>query len=303
MRAIVTMLRVPNLVIIALTFLVIRYFVFIPVYEIHSLVPGVTTLQFILMTTATILIAIAGYISNDYFDMLADRVNKPQKQIIRLYISERLAFSYAIFFSIVAAAIAIWFITETRIWITGLLLFTALFVVWWYAIKLKRSYLWGNLAVGCMSSGTIAMAWLSEIQSQNTDKTTEIISVIISAVILFAFLLTIIREIVKDIEDAEGDLLLNCRSLPIVKGIPATKKILNLLILLTFLLLIFSQITLISHSLPLTATWLAIFVEIPMIRFIINLKKAVKKTEFHELSTLVKWIMLGGISSLLTSLI
>ena len=82
MRTIFTMLRVPNLLIIAFTFLLLRHFVFIPAYKAYSIIPGMQSLHYMLMITSTILIAAAGYISNDYFDVATDLVNKPEKQYI-----------------------------------------------------------------------------------------------------------------------------------------------------------------------------------------------------------------------------
>ena len=87
MRTIFSMLRVPNLLIIALTFLLLRYLVFIPVYSGFSINPGMGSLHYMLMITATLLIAAAGYISNDYFDVITDRFNKPDKQYIGIHLS------------------------------------------------------------------------------------------------------------------------------------------------------------------------------------------------------------------------
>jgi 4-hydroxybenzoate polyprenyltransferase len=48
-----------------------------------------------------------------------------------------------------------------------------------------------------------------------------------------AFLTTLVREIIKDIEDIDGDKNLQCNTIPIFWGIPKTKIIIQLLILLT----------------------------------------------------------------------
>jgi len=145
------------------------------------------------------------------------------------------------------------------------------------------------------------MAWISEIQVQQLDGSTATTSLIVFGVSLFALLLTLIREIVKDTEDIEGDMLMKCKSLPIIKGIPTTRKVLVLLVIFTLFLLILAQIELIKNSFQLVAAWLFLFVELPLIGFIIKLKKAVEKADFHQLSVLVKWTMLGGISSLFIS--
>jgi len=294
------MLRVPNLLIIALTFLLLRYFVFIPVYSAFSITPGMGSLQYLLMITATIFIAAAGYISNDYFDVVTDNVNKPGKQYIGIKITAGTALSTAILFSFFASALGIWLASMMQSWLPALLLQIALAVVWWYAIKLKKSFLWGNIAVASMSAGTIVMAWVIEDQFlQISGEPFAIITGIIIAISIFAFLLHFLREIVKDMEDMEGDSLINCRSLPIVKGIPVTKTILIILALITLLLLFIAQIYLVQFSRIIAAVWLLICVEIPLLYFLKSLTAAKIKADYHQLSSLLKWIMLGGMGSII----
>jgi 4-hydroxybenzoate polyprenyltransferase len=300
MRTIFTMLRVPNLLIIALIFLLLRYLVFMPVYGSYSIVVGMGSLHYLLMVTSTMLIAAAGYISNDYFDVVTDQVNKPGKQYIGSKISAGTALSASVFFSILALVPGIWLTILMQSWLPALLLSMALAVTWWYALKLKKSLLWGNIAVAGMSAGTIAMAWLIEYQfSQVQGDPFRIITGIITAISIFAFLLSLLREIVKDIEDMEGDRLIYCKSLPIVKGVPFAKTILLILTGVTFLFLIIAQIYLLQFSRVIAVIWLLIFVEMPLLYFMKLLKMAHSKTDYHKLSTMLKWIMLGGIGTII----
>lgn len=300
MRAIVNMLRVPNLLIIALTFFLLRYLVFVPVYGYYGVVNNTGSQYFLIMVITTLLIAAAGYISNDYFDIVTDRVNKPEKLYIGKYISPGSALMTAILFSVISVASSAWLCVVLNSIIPGTLLLTALIVAWWYAIQLKKSFIWGNIAVSCMSAGTIAMAWVIEKQNLSvTGKATEIITLIIIAVSMFAFMLSVMREIVKDMEDMEGDRLINCRSLPIVKGVSTTKNVLFLIEVILLVLLIISQIILADYSAYLSILWLFMGVEIPLIYFSLLLKRAKTKTEFHQLSSFLKYIMLGGLLTLL----
>lgn len=300
MRTIFNMLRVPNLLIIAFTFLLLRYFVFIPVYVAYSIIPGMQSLHYMLMITSTVLIAAAGYISNDYFDVVTDQVNKPEKQYIGLQVKPGAALSTSVLFSLIAVTLGIWLSIITQSLLPALLLFTALTVAWSYALKLKKSLLWGNIAVAGMSAGTIAMAWLIENQSsQVPDEPFRIITCIISAISIFAFLLHFLREIVKDIEDMEGDSMINCRSLPIVKGIPFTKTMLIVFSGITLLFLVIAQIYLARYAKNIALVWLLICVQIPLLYFIKSLTKANTKANYHKLSTLLKWIMLGGMGSII----
>ena len=299
MRTIFNMLRVPNLLIIAFTFLLLRYFVFIPVYSAFSVTSGMGSLQYLLMITSTILIAGAGFVSNDYFDVITDRVNKPHKQYIGIKLKAGSALTIAILLSIVASFFAIWLAVLNRSVIPAILLTMALLVTWWYAMRLKKSFVWGNMAVAFMSAGTIAMAWIIENQiSQTPDQPFRLITGIIAAITIIALLLNFIREIVKDIEDIEGDKLINCRSLPIVKGIPFTKSIVFFLSCFTIILLIIVQSNLLNFSRLPAVIWLLVSAEIPLIYFLFALRKAEQKPDYHKLSTLLKLIMVGGIASI-----
>jgi 4-hydroxybenzoate polyprenyltransferase len=300
MRVIIKMLRVPNLLIIALTFCILRYLLFIPVLHSFLLSPGMTDLQFMIMVTATIIIAAAGYITNDYFDVMTDRVNKPEKQYIGNLVTPGSALVSALLLSCIAAALATWLSVNLKTVFPVTLLLIALAVTWWYAIQLKKSFLWGNIAVASLSAGTIAMAWLIEKHvSQVSGAPSGIITRIIVAISIFAFLLSLLREIVKDIEDMDGDRLINCKSLPIIKGISFTKTTLFSFTAITLLLLLIVQICLLRFSGFIAIAWLFLCVEIPLICFTVSLAKAQSKADFHKLSSLLKWIMVGGISAVI----
>jgi len=294
------MLRVPNLLIIALTFFLLRYLVFVPVYDFYGVVHDKGSLYFLVMVFTTVLIAASGYISNDYFDIVTDKVNKPEKQYIGTHVSPGSALTIAILFSILAISGSLWLCIILKSAIPGILLFTALIAAWWYAIQLKKSFIWGNIAVSCMSAGTIAMAWVIEKQNLIVpSKPSGIITLIIVAVSIFAFLLSVMREIVKDLEDMEGDRLINCRSLPIVKGVSTTKHVLILIEIILLGMLIITQIFLANFSAYLSILWLLAGVEIPLVYFSVLLKRATTKISFHQLSSFLKYIMLGGLLTLL----
>jgi 4-hydroxybenzoate polyprenyltransferase len=293
------MLRVLNLLMIACTFLLLRYLIFIPVYGFYSLNAGMGSLHYLLMITATILIAGAGYISNDYFDVVADRINKPGKDYIGIKIQAGSVLAIALIMSFFAMIVAIALTISIQSPVPAFILLLALAVAWWYAIKLKRSFIWGNVAVACMSAGTIAMAWIIEYQfSQVPDEAFRIVTGIIAAISIFAFLLSLMREIVKDIEDIEGDSLIKCKSLPIVKGIPFTKTVVLMLSGITLVLLLISQFYLLEYLKYAAVMWLFIGVEIPLIFFLPALKNADGKADLHKLSTMLKWIMLGGMGTI-----
>jgi 4-hydroxybenzoate polyprenyltransferase len=257
-------------------------------------------LDFLLMVTATILIAAAGYLSNDYFDIETDSVNKPEKQYIGKKISSGSTLALSLVLSFTAAILAVFLAFKIGSLISAGLLLFALFVTWWYAILLKKSFLWGNIAVSCMSAGTIAMAWIIEKQcSEIPQALSAIITKVIVGISVFAFLLSLMREIVKDMEDIKGDKLIGCHSVPLVRGVEFTKKLLQTLAAITFVFLFIAQVQLYQYSRYVAVLWLFVFVEMPLAYFAHKLGKAVSKQDFHKLSSLLKWIMLGGMGSII----
>jgi len=175
--------------------------------------------------------------------------------------------------------------------------------VWWYAMRLKKTMVWGNLAVSFMSSLTIGMAWFYEWillkQTGAYDAVVRPVTEITAGIVVFAFSLTFIREVIKDMEDVEGDLPFGCRSLPIRLGIPATKRILLVITIVLLALLLTAQYFLYQRQIFLVVYWLIPAVEIPLLLFLYRMASAASPIQYHRLSSMLKWIMVGGISSML----
>ena len=83
------LVRWPNLVFIVITQLLFFYCIYVPLLPEGGTVPEEKI--FYLLIVASVLIAAAGYIINDYFDLRIDAVNKPDKVIIDKYIKRRWA--------------------------------------------------------------------------------------------------------------------------------------------------------------------------------------------------------------------
>lgn len=296
MRLYFSMLRTANLLIIILTFLVLKHLVFVPIFDLYSVSEGLNYIQFSVMVTSTVLIAAAGYISNDYFDIQADLVNKPQKQYINRGMSAGKALAIAVLFSLFSILLSIWLSFTMHSMLPMLMLNTALIVSWWYAASLKRSMVWGNIAVSCLTAGTIVMAWIFEATCiQLPLQGSNYITLIVGAVSLFALLLTFIREVVKDMEDVEGDKVIGCKSLPIIKGSRYTKTVVYIVSFITIVLLASTQVLLLKQGFRVTTLYLMLFVELPIVWFMIKLRTTNNKAGFHYLSTSLKLIMLAGI--------
>lgn len=113
----------------------------------------------------------------------------------------------------------------------------------------------------------------------------------------FGFLLTFIREIIKDVEDIEGDKTIEAKSIPISFGIVATKRI-----VLSISILLIVMISAVAYSVmgnnQNISIYLTALVAAPMFYFIFRLIQAKNKEDYHKLSGMLKLIMLLGILSI-----
>lgn len=297
------LIRLPNLVIIALTLYAFRYMVLQPYYGMSGTDLQLDSFSFGVMVAVTMLIAVTGYLINDYFDTGIDLINRPDRPSVNGSITPGSLRTLAIAFSLMSIAGMILLVIRIHL-LTPLFIFMlSLFTVWWYARRLKKSLAWGNLAVSFMSSLTIGMAWFYEwllLQNAGLDLyEIKPITEITIGIIVFAFFLTFIREVIKDMEDMEGDRRFGSRSIPISLGIPATRKIILIATILLILLLLTAQYFLTGMNFPLVVFWLVPSVELPLLLFIYRLYRASSPVDYHRLSTLLKWIMVGGIFSML----
>src|SRR5688572_33495232 len=92
MAAFLKLVRLPNLFFIALSQVLFQYCIYRPMYE--GSIPANDTLHFIFLMLASVSIAAAGYIINDYFDINIDEVNKPNRMIVDKVISRRWAIAW-----------------------------------------------------------------------------------------------------------------------------------------------------------------------------------------------------------------
>lgn len=179
----------------------------------------------ILFVVDTVLIAAGGYVINDILDQKADEMNKPERQFVgESGISLSVAWVY--YFALVLVGFGIAFFIASRI--DKLLLLSiypaAVGLLFLYSRYFKRMPLLGNLVVSLFCAFVPAIIWYAESDMVNSllaidiGKYNLIVNVFI-AYIGFAFFSSLVREIIKDIEDVEGDRLSQYNTLPINVGV------------------------------------------------------------------------------------
>jgi geranylgeranylglycerol-phosphate geranylgeranyltransferase len=152
----------------------------------------------------------AGNVINDYFDYNIDLVNKPERPIPsgRISLKNGRNYAYFLFLAGTVCGFLISYLTDN--WIPFVIVLIADVILYLYAYKLKTTPLIGNLAVGFMTGFGFVFGGFTLNNP----------SIITTSIFLgfFAFVMTTAREIIKDIEDVEGDEKDGARTLPILIG-------------------------------------------------------------------------------------
>ncbi|MBQ2666495.1 UbiA family prenyltransferase [Methanobrevibacter sp.] len=180
-----------------------------------AIIDRTISIPIILAMIAVFFETAAGNVINDYFDYKIDLINKPERPIPsgRISLKNGKNYAYFLFFAGTVCGFLISYLTSN--WIPFIIVLIADAILYLYAYKLKTTPLIGNLAVGFMTGFGFVFGGFT---INNPD-------IITTSIFLgfFAFVMTTAREIVKDIEDVEGDKKDGARTLPIMIGkkIPA----------------------------------------------------------------------------------
>ena len=132
------LIRWPNLVFIAITQLLFMYCVLQPLLALAGKKPSLNPLHFSLLVISSVLIAAAGYIINDYFDLNIDRINKPDKLIVQKIIKRRSAIAWHLVLSFIGVAIGFYLDFSTHVTLLGFSNLVCVLLLFIYSISLKK---------------------------------------------------------------------------------------------------------------------------------------------------------------------
>jgi 4-hydroxybenzoate polyprenyltransferase len=301
-------IRWPNLVFIAITQLLFHFFVVVPSSQgdIYNFPLRLTTPLFVLLCLSSICIAAAGYIINDYFDINIDEVNKPAKMVVGRTISRRWALVWHLILSVIGLLIGAWVSLKLGNWLVGIGNFACILLLWFYSTTYKRQLLIGNIVISALTAWVILVLlvaelpgwWTGELVDETEKFTVARLSRIGVLYAAFAFILTLVREVIKDMEDIEGDRKEGCNTMPIIWGTQASKVFAGVWLVVLIVSLVITQVYVIQFGWWLSATFVLSLVVLPLIYIFRKLPKAYLSTHFAALSRQVKWVMLLGILSM-----
>lgn len=293
------LIRYQNLLLLVFMQLIFRY----GFLKYEAIYLFLNHFQYGLLVLSTVMIAAAGYIINDIMDQETDSENRPFNMVIGKGISEAMA--YNIYFALNVTGVGIGFYLSNTIQKPT---FAGIFIIivtllYLYATTFKRMLLIGNLIVALLLSISILIIGVYDLLPLTFESNQKEMGVYFSLLLdyaLFAFIINFIREIVKDMEDVNGDYNQGMNTLPIVLGVGRTAKVVfGLGVIATLILLWYINTYLMENNLYYAVIYALLFVVGPMIFFVIKMWNAKSKKNFHLLSSVLKWVIFFGILSIL----
>jgi 4-hydroxybenzoate polyprenyltransferase len=263
--------------------------------------PSLDPLNFSLLVLSSVLIAAAGYIINDYFDLNIDRINKPDRLIVQKIIKRRWTIAWHLILSILGIAIGIYLDFATHVTLLGFSNLICVLLLFVYSISLKKQLLSGNIIISLLTSWTVLVVTWCEVRfffnpiDVNIHRITRV-TFLYSG---FAFVISLIRESIKDMEDIEGDRKYGCNTMPIKWGVNASKIYVSTWMTILILGLGLMIIYMLQLQWWIAITYCLICILLPSVRIFQKLFTAQTQKDFHTLSSMVKLVMLTGILSMI----
>jgi 4-hydroxybenzoate polyprenyltransferase len=272
----------------------------------NAIRPVFGSVDFLLLVISTVLIAAGGYVINDYFDVEVDRVNSPGKTVIGQSISMKSAYLYYWILTVSGVIIGFYISYQVKYFMLGFIFAAIAMMLWFYSTQYKKTIFWGNFVISLLSAMVVMIVWLFEFFALRANpvnyaeamKQLGLISMVVTAYAVFAFLVTMIREIVKDVEDMEGDRSAGFKTMAVVSGTKASERFALFITILTILILAGCQYWLLGMKLMLVFWYLLIVVQTLLVYLTFSTLKAKTKEDFHFLSNALKIIMVAGILSM-----
>jgi 4-hydroxybenzoate polyprenyltransferase len=312
MKAFFNLIRWQNLLIVMLTMMLMRYAVLRPVIsrigvillggtgeEVPMIIQS-SLIDFILLVAATVFLTAGGYVINDYFDIKTDLINKG-KVIVGTRIPRRQAMMWHNLFNIAGVSIGFYISWKAGYLWLGTMFLVVSGLLYFYSASYKRQFLIGNLVVATLVAIVpllvVIYEWPALYRYYSVNAVTlpdfNFIIYWVGGFAVFAFLTTLTREIIKDIEDFEGDIAYGRNTVPVVVGILAAKIISISLVVITIALLYLVWYLFINDTI--TLVYLSVAIVLPLAWVIFKVVTSSNRKQLHNASSIMKVVMLTGI--------
>lgn len=301
------LVRGQNLVFLVILMWTMTYWVARTVLRMYAFSDLIPVWLWLLVTLATVLIAAGGYVINDYFDVKIDRINRPDRLIVTRTVSKDTAMR--LFYCLTAAGVVPGMAAAWAVRSGSLAVIFAIVpgLLWFYSASYKRMLIVGNVIVAFLSSlpplvvALTQTAWMTRLYGDDLMRYMPVSRSLyawLGGFALFAFLCTWIREIVKDLQDRNGDRELECHTMPIVWGVTWSRVFATVLIVLAAGLTVWLHW---GHQMPFATGWhspatryIVFGLYVPLACELALLWSAKIDTDYRSAQGLMKFIMFLG---------
>jgi len=312
MKEFLKLIRWQNLLIVILTMVLIRYAVIEPLVSKigvkllnnpAQLVPMKLQFpwyNFVILVLSTIMITAGGYVINDYFDIKTDLINRG-KVIVGTKIPRQTAMMWHNILN--AAGVAGGYYVSWRsgyFWLGTIFLIVS-GLLYFYSASYKRQFLIGNIVVALLTAMVPLLVVIYEWPALYLHYSVFAVNVPDYNIIfywaggfaLFAFLTTLTREIIKDIEDFDGDIAYGRNTVPVFIGVLSARIVTVSLIIITIGLLYVTWYLFINDLY--TVAYISVLIVLPLLMVIYKVFTGREKKQMHAASRIMKVLMISGI--------
>ncbi len=300
--------RIPNVLMIGLTLILMRYTIVAPMLAVYSMELKLPFTAFLSYVLATMLVAAAGYAINDYYDRNLDLINRDKDDIIvgEKVPAPKVLLLYRLF-NIAALILAGYASYKSGVFLLVICYPIMIGLLYFYTTTYKKQLLIGNLIVSVATALVPVAVYLYEIPPVLSHYKYYILSSPINLNVIggwiiafsaFAFLSGLSREIIKDMEDFEGDRFAGRNTVPIVWGMRWAKIIaMMLLVLIVIGIALLYYFFFFSSGISdfISLVYFSAFLIIPLIYNLYQLYISKSVADYKFCGDLLKIIMLAGI--------
>ena len=231
------------------------------------------------LIVATVLSIASGYIVNNFYDAEKDSINRPQQVTIEKLVSQNTKLMVYFILNLLVVIIA------SYVSFRAVLFFSVyIFAIWFYSHKIKKRPIIGNLISAIL---TITPFFAIFLYYKN-------FSSLIFVFGFYLFLILSMRELVKDLSNLKGDLVLNYKTIPVVYGEIYAKFMILFLVLANISV---TSFLLLSYDLGRMDSFFY-FSIILLFLVLLLLFKAHKYQQYSRIHWLLKLLVLLGVFSI-----
>lgn len=288
-----------NLVMMAITMILTRKFLLETFVLLKHLELSYPDFDFVLVIISTALMSAGGYIVNDIFDSEADQINKPEKLFVGKEISNQTAWVLYWVHTLLGLGIGVFLAYRIGVMMLAIVPLFIIGLLWFYTTSYKKLPLIGNLVISLFTGFVPLVVGLFELISERRMYRKDIIDLnFVIGYAAFAFLISMVREIVKDMEDMEGDKETDCQTMPVAWGIGISKVV--ALLFVGSLLGCLGYVEYIQWTTKDTVSfyYFSLAISLPLLLLGAVIAFAKSKKDFSSASLLSKVVMLTGICSM-----